>query len=184
MKTIAISPRVRAINGGALALGIVLAASAFAVGCDDDDDADPEGTPTATSTTAPTQTETTSPTETATTPSDGAQIVDVTIDEVGILVPTATVAEGEVTFAVTNNGAVAHEVMVVKTDESIDLLPVDDDGMLAEDEVEVVDEGIEVAAGETVELTVTLEPGRYLLVDNLVGNFAAGLVAEITVEGS
>ena len=57
----------------------------------------------------------------------------------------------------------------MRTDLDPGALPTDDTGAVAEGEegIEVVDEVEDIPVGETQELTVTLEPGKYVLLCNI-----------------
>lgn len=83
---------------------------------------------------------------------------------------------GEVTFTVTNDGTIGHEFLVVKTDFESGRIPLDGDRFPEPTEgLEVVDEIGEFPKGTTKTLTVDLEPGKYQLVCNLPGHYAAGM---------
>jgi hypothetical protein len=62
------------------------------------------------------------------------------------------------------------------------LLPIGGDGLsVDEDSVDVVDELEEVLDGDRDSLTVSLEPGTYVLFCNLEGHYLAGMYATIEV---
>ena len=75
-----------------------------------------------------------------------------------------------VTFQVTNTGPEdVHEFVVLKTDLDPGALPTDANGAVTEDGagIEVVDEIEDIPVGQTQELTVTLEAGKYVLLCNI-----------------
>jgi uncharacterized cupredoxin-like copper-binding protein len=95
-----------------------------------------------------------------------------------LLVPEpAEVASGAVTFDVVNGGTIEHEMVVIKTDKGAANLATDGEA----DETGAVDE-IVLAASESGDLKVDLEPGAYALVCNLPGHYAAGMYADFTVK--
>jgi iron uptake system component EfeO len=75
-----------------------------------------------------------------------------------------TVAAGEVTFAIRNEGTEEHEFEILKGDQVID-------------EVEGLVPGLER------DLTVSLDPGDYLIVCRLADHFERGMIADLTVTG-
>jgi uncharacterized cupredoxin-like copper-binding protein len=102
--------------------------------------------------------------------SPAAGTVDVTLQEWAVVPAVDTTTAGDVTFSVTNDGPEdTHEFVVIKTDLAPESLPTAADGSVDEsgDGVEVVDEIEDVAVGSTEELSVTLEPGSYVLICNI-----------------
>lgn len=94
---------------------------------------------------------------------------------------TAAVA-GEVSFTVANEGTIGHEFLVVKTDIELGKIPLDGDHFPEPaDGLEVIDEIGEFPKGTTETLTLMLEPGKYQLVCNLPGHYAAGMHAGFEV---
>jgi uncharacterized cupredoxin-like copper-binding protein len=112
----------------------------------------------------------------------GASTVDVTLAEWSVTPSTTTTAPGDVTFRVTNEGTVVHELIVVKTDTKADALPVAD-GKVAEDGLTVVDEVEDVAAGTTVDLVLAgLDAGHYAIFCNISGHYSQGMHADFDVK--
>ncbi len=89
---------------------------------------------------------------------------------------------GEVTFEVHNQGTITHEFVVIKTDLAEGELPLDGDTV---DEngtgVDIVDEieGIDPDGSQV--LTVTLDPGNYLLICNIATHYSQGMHASMQV---
>jgi uncharacterized cupredoxin-like copper-binding protein len=99
-------------------------------------------------------------------------------------VDAASALAGDVTFTVTNAGAIGHEFLIVKTDFENGKIPIVGDRFPEpSDGVEVIDEIGEFPPGETNTLTVTLVPGKYQLVCNLPAHYAAGMHLAFTVIG-
>jgi uncharacterized cupredoxin-like copper-binding protein len=119
----------------------------------------------------------------ATAAADGgaATVVNVTLgtaDNEFAMEPVPSEASaGTVTFAVTNGGAMEHEMVVIKTDKGAANLG---EANGEADETGAVDE-IVLPAGESGDLTVDLEAGDYALVCNLTGHYASGMYADFTV---
>ena len=97
-------------------------------------------------------------------------------------VDATTAKAGDVTFTITNTGTIGHEFLVVKTDIENGKIPLAGDHFEEPSAgLEVIDEIGEFPAGETNELTVTLEPGNYQLVCNLPSHYGAGMHMTFTV---
>jgi uncharacterized cupredoxin-like copper-binding protein len=105
------------------------------------------------------------------TPGSEAQSqVAVTLVEYKVVpVPTSAHA-GSVTFNAKNIGSATHELHVIKTDLAPEALPTKADGSVDEEAagVTMVDHVTDIAAGQAKPLTVTLEPGTYVLICNVV----------------
>ena len=100
-----------------------------------------------------------------------------------------TVAHGSVSFLVTNNGSIDHELVVlpladgqtgnrtVGADNKID-----EAGSLGEaSRTNGAGAGDGIRSGSSGWVTLALPPGHYELVCNLAGHYAAGMYAELTV---
>ena len=119
---------------------------------------------------------TVSPTATAGTisPTGGAgTVVAATEKEWEINLSSTTYSAGQVTFNITNDGDKEHEFVVRKTDLQSDALPLNADGEVSEDAPELTpvgdpSEAAEIASGSKDRtLTVTLQPGHYVIFCNL-----------------
>ena len=102
----------------------------------------------------------------------------------------ASVPHGTVSFFVTNDGSIDHEMMVLPLADSqtAGTRPMGGDGRVDEagslghaskTDGEGAGEGI--VAGDSGWMTVTLAPGHYELVCNLAGHYASGMFTQITV---
>ena len=85
-----------------------------------------------------------------------------------------TVDAGEVTFAVSNDGATTHGMALA-------VQPVTAEGGML-DESTLLGKGGELASGESETVTVELEPGSYELVCFVPGHYAAGQKLAFTVK--
>jgi uncharacterized cupredoxin-like copper-binding protein len=140
------------------------------------------------STSAQAQTPTAAPSSPAASTSSGTQVA-VTLQEWSIVLDKTSVPAGEVTFHVTNTGPKeVHEFVIIKTDLAPGDLPQASDGTAIEESkgLEAVDEVEDVAIGSSSDLTVTLKPGKYVLICNIVddgqAHYMLGMRASITAE--
>jgi cytochrome c oxidase subunit 2 len=92
-----------------------------------------------------------------------------------------TVAAGTVSFEVKNAGAVPHEFVVIQTDLAPDALP-QVNAAVDESKVTIVGRTDLLNAGDTATLTVTLPPGKYVVICNVPGHYALGMRAALTVQ--
>lgn len=102
----------------------------------------------------------------------------------------ATVARGTVSFLATNGGTINHELVILPlpSDQIAGTRPVGGDARV--DEAGSLGEvsntcaegaGQGILPGASGWVTVTLPPGRYELICNLPGHYAAGMYTQLTV---
>ena len=105
--------------------------------------------------------------------------INVTLAEMSIRTAAVTRA-GAVTFSVTNTGMVTHELVVIRTDLGEGQLP---PGLEAGkvSETGSLGESGDLAAGASVDFTLTLAPGHYVLICNEPGHYTAGMHTSLTV---
>ena len=104
------------------------------------------------------------------------------VKEWEVSVDAGSAMAGEVIFTVANEGTIGHEFLVVKTDIPVGDIPLDGDSFPEPaDGLEVVNEIGEFPKGTTESLTLMLEQGKYQLVCNLPGHYAAGMHAGFEV---
>ncbi|HYM53279.1 MAG TPA: hypothetical protein VEW45_07375 [Candidatus Dormibacteraeota bacterium] len=117
--------------------------------------------------------------------------IDVALQEWAVIPAVASTAAGEVTFHITNDGpADVHEFVVMKTDLDPADLPTAADGSVDEagGEMEVIDEIEDIPVGESMDLTVTLAAGSYILLCNIYtadedeAHYEMGMRTAFTVE--
>lgn len=128
--------------------------AALIVGCSGDDDVEPASTTT----------------------------VQIVLMEWAVEPEVARVAPGNVTFRISNRGWVPHEFVVVRTDLSVDALPV---ARARVDERQVAVVGrVDKFFGmrETREITLTLEAGKYALICNSLGHYPLGVRTAFRVQ--
>ncbi len=110
-----------------------------------------------------------------------ATTVDVGLKEFEVNPAQDTVDAGTLTFSVSNDGAIPHNFLAIKTDLASDALPTAN-AQVDEGQVDVVASIPEYAAGETEEVSVDLELGSYVLICNVAGHYDLGMRAGFTVE--
>lgn len=93
-----------------------------------------------------------------------------------------SIAAGEVTFEMINEGAVVHDLWVLRAAHAYDALPVQGGVAVTGGDVEVVEKVLETAAGTTVSLTASLEPGSYVLICNIPAHYELGMRAPFTID--
>ena len=102
----------------------------------------------------------------------------------------ATVSHGPVSFLVTNVGSVSHEMILLPLPVSqiVGTRPMGGDGKIEEagslgEASNTCGEGVGqgILPGASSWITVTLAPGRYEVVCNLPGHYAAGMYSQLTV---
>ena len=106
-----------------------------------------------------------------------------TLNEFSIISEAPAVAAGDVTFDVVNTGEDVHEVIVIRSDMDIKALPPSKvRGEVDEDAIgEFVASFEDVQPAASASGTVTLTPGRYILLCNLTNHYAKGMVSTLQV---
>ncbi|MEP7240844.1 MAG: sulfocyanin-like copper-binding protein [Devosia sp.] len=113
-------------------------------------------------------------------PATGADMSKATM---GMTLSTPTAKAGVVTFQVTNISAdTIHEMIVMYMADPTQPLPyIAADARVDEDKAGDKGEVSELDPGASGTLTVVLKPGKYLLICNIAGHFAAGMWAPLEV---
>jgi uncharacterized cupredoxin-like copper-binding protein len=98
--------------------------------------------------------------------------VSATLKEWQITLSSTNLKAGTITFNVTNDGTKNHEFIVRKTDLKADAMPLGSDGKIIEDDPQLTTAGdpseiADFAPGLTKSLTLTLQPGNYVIFCNL-----------------
>ena len=158
--------------GAAGALLVLLSLLLFAAACgDDDDDADPTATESAV--TEPTDAE----------PAASETTIDVSLTEFTIEPSEDSAPAGTITFNVTSDGAIFHNLKVVATDLAADALPVDDATFSVDEaQVDVVASSDDLNSGDQETLSVELAAGTYVLICNVPTHYDAGMTVAFTIE--
>jgi uncharacterized cupredoxin-like copper-binding protein len=114
----------------------------------------------------------------------GGTTVDVSLSEFKVELSTTDLPAGDVTFNVTNNGTIAHEFVVFKTDDAADALPeASDEPEVNEDDPSLTSMGEveDVEPGSSKTLSANLEAGTYVGICNVEGHYDAGMHIHFTV---
>lgn len=107
--------------------------------------------------------------------------VAVTLKDFGVATTPASAPAGKVTFAVRNNGVSPHEFVVVKSDLAPESLPQVNQKQVDEKQVQVVGKTEPFDGGSKRELTVDVQPGRYVLQCNVPSHYISGMYTAFTV---
>ena len=119
--------------------------------------------------------------ETPTAPS-GAITVGLHDPQFAVTVDPAEAAAGAVTFDVSNEGGLVHNLRVIQTDLAPDALPLDSTGFqVDEGQVDVVAAHDEIPSGTAATLDAQLEAGSYVLICNIPTHYQGGMHAAFTV---
>jgi uncharacterized cupredoxin-like copper-binding protein len=112
---------------------------------------------------------------------DGAG-VSATVKDFAISLDRTDLTSGEVSFNIHNDGPSTHEFVVVKTDAAPDELPLNEAGdEVDEEQIDGVGEQEDIAASSDVTLSLTLDPGSYVVICNITGHYNQGMHAGFTV---
>ncbi len=129
-------------------------------------------------------------------PASVASVVSVELGEDGakyfVKVDKASVPAGTITFKIDNVGTMHHELAIFRTDLAADKLPLNADNEVDLDEAALAGEAVyatpvrgdpdhRIRDGRGVDYTLDLEPGKYVLLCNLAGHYAAGQYTAFTV---
>lgn len=108
-----------------------------------------------------------------------ATAVSIVVKEWSIAASTKSITAGKVTFVVRNAGKMKHEFVVIRSNRHHHLLPMK--GRQAS-EVGVKGEIEPFGPGATKRLTLTLAPGKYVLICNMPGHYKRGQYLAFTVK--
>ncbi len=111
----------------------------------------------------------------------GASEVVVTESVFNITLTPDHVPAGKVTFAVSNPSLMRHEFLVISSNRTPADLPLWPNGRVNEDVVDIIDTIEDVPPHGSGNLTLDLEPGRYVLICNLPEHYGHGMHAELVV---
>lgn len=118
----------------------------------------------------------------------GPQKIDVALTTYKITPSKDTANAGEVTFHLHNDATdLTHEFVVFKTDLPPDQLPLTAEGIVDEEAegIKLIDEAEDITPGTSKDLTVTLDPGKYVLVCNTDSDqmhYSHGMYTAFTVK--
>lgn len=102
-----------------------------------------------------------------------ARKINIDLREMAISEDSPMVARGEQTLVIHNSGKLKHELIVLKTDKAPQELA--KPGSKRALETGKVAEVPSIKPGQTVKLKINFESGRYVLICNIPGHYAAGM---------
>jgi uncharacterized cupredoxin-like copper-binding protein len=108
--------------------------------------------------------------------------VDVSLAEWSIAVSPVNVKAGRAMLSAVNNGSRSHELVVLRSDLSPDLLPVQD-GRVVLEQLNVTAKSDPFAAREKLEVSLDFSPGKHLLICSLTETPPGGLFLSHYQEG-
>jgi uncharacterized cupredoxin-like copper-binding protein len=113
----------------------------------------------------------------------GTPGLDLSKATMGIKVDPKSAPAGDVTFNVTNSSKdTIHEMIVMYLADPSKPLPyIENESRVDEDKAGDKGEVSELDPGQSGSLTVKLDPGKYLLICNVPGHYAAGMWTEFDV---
>ena len=113
----------------------------------------------------------------------GSGTVNVTMKEFSVAADPASTASGQIAFNLNNEGAVLHELLIIRTEAAQDALPIKSGAVDAENPaLDVVGEIRNVAGGDSGETTAPMPAGKYVLLCNIPGHYNAGMHTAFTVQ--
>lgn len=112
----------------------------------------------------------------------GPAKVTVTMTEWSAKMSSTTLAAGQVTFALKNDGKLTHELAILKTDLPHDKIPARVEDATKVQEIGIIGEIEDVEAGLTKADVFDLVPGNYVLICNEVSHYLAGMHLAFTVK--
>lgn len=107
--------------------------------------------------------------------------IEVVLSEFRIVPANAKAPAGSLSFNVRNDGQIAHELTVIKTDLAPEALPTAA-SKVDESKVDVKGTTPDIASKRTADLSLDLEAGKYVLVCQVPGHYGSGMRAAFTVE--
>jgi uncharacterized cupredoxin-like copper-binding protein len=95
----------------------------------------------------------------------------------------SSIKAGTVSFDVTNwSRSLVHEVLIIAVDNANAALPYSSaEAKVAEDQVKVLGEVADLQPNASGTVDVALTPGSYLLICNIAGHYAVGMMSQLQV---
>jgi uncharacterized cupredoxin-like copper-binding protein len=106
--------------------------------------------------------------------------IEATLTDGKISLSTNTVADGNVSIVVSNEGSLVHEFEMFSGSDPD--LPVSN-GVADTSGMNLVDEVEDITPGANPRLDLDLAPGDYVVICNLPGHYQMGMVTTLTVTG-
>lgn len=103
------------------------------------------------------------------------------LKDYSVTLNAAEVKAGTVKVGIRNRGSQPHDFLVIRTNLAPDQLPYDA-GRAKANEDGVVGKTQDLRSGGTGALTVTLEPGSYVIICNVAGHYQLGMRTALKVK--
>jgi uncharacterized cupredoxin-like copper-binding protein len=128
----------------------------------------------------PAATSTAQATSTAT-PTAAASRIAITLKDFSVAAAPASAKAGDATFEVKNDGKLAHQFVVVKTDLDPGSLPQDEHKAVDESKVQIVSRIPDFDGGQTKTVAAKLTTGKYVLLCNVPFHYTSGMFTAFVV---
>lgn len=113
----------------------------------------------------------------------GSGTVNVTMSEFSVEAAPGSTTSGQIVFNLNNEGAVLHELLIIRTEAAQDALPIKSGAVdEANPGLDVVGEILNVNGGDSGNVTAPLPAGNYVLLCNIPGHYNAGMHTAFTVQ--
>ncbi len=114
-------------------------------------------------------------------PEGAGAAIAVALREWAIAPALAAAPAGAVAFEAVNEGSLAHDLWVIRTDLAADALPVAGGAVATGEGAALAGRSGNVAARASARLALRLEAGRYVLICNVAGHYELGMRAAFAV---
>lgn len=156
----------------------LFATGVIVAGCGGDDAASPAAAPTTTQAATTEQAETSETSQTPATAGPVSGKLTVKMDEFSFTPKDSTIKAGTLKLTAPNVGKATHELVILRTNTDPAALPQKGGEV---DESTSIGELADVAPGASKSGTFKLKAGKYAIVCNLPGHYAAGMYGSFTV---
>ncbi|HXG35891.1 MAG TPA: sulfocyanin-like copper-binding protein [Dehalococcoidia bacterium] len=95
--------------------------------------------------------------------------------------PLAPIPAGQTTFAVRNDGGTLHNLVILRTEFTADMLPVEKSKVNEQKAGQVVGRVKDLQAGHATSASFDLEAARYVLICNIPGHYERGMYTTLEV---
>ena len=105
----------------------------------------------------------------------------VTLKDYTVTLSAPTVKASTVKIGVQNNGSMAHQFDLIKTDLAADKLPIDGASGTAKTDG-LVKQVLNIGVGKVAVVSADLAAGHYVIICNVAGHYQLGMRADLTVQ--
>lgn len=104
-----------------------------------------------------------------------------TLDEYSLAPKPSSSESGDVTFTARNSGTIPHQLLVLRTQRRAERLPTSKGVVTLAGDIERVGEIPAIEEGDAEPLSLSLTPGSYVLICNIVSHYENGMRAPFSV---